>query len=117
MHDPSASREPRRHVEDPVAEVGDLTAGQLDVVGKADELRPCDEVGRGEHALEPGLVLRRILAGQVAEPGRLGLADAVLDTGVAAVADLEYGNRGRVAATPFARSPATPSAGGGRAAS
>ena len=89
MHDPSATREPGGHVQDAVAERGDLAAGNGRVVGEADELRPRDEIGGSEHALEPGVVLGCLLAREVAEPGGLGLADPVLDAGVAALSKLE----------------------------
>ena len=66
--------------------------GAAVVVDKADELRPPNEVGRRQGALEPGVILLALGAGQVLEPGRLALADAVLDPGVLAVAELEGGH-------------------------
>ena len=46
----------------------------------------------GQHRdLEPDLVGRRVVERQVAQPGVLGRADAVLDAGVAAVAQFEVG--------------------------
>jgi len=103
MHDPSATREPGGHVQDAVAERGDLAAGDGRVVGEADELRLCDEIGGSEHALEPGVVLGCLLAREVAEPGGLGLADPVLDAGVAALSKLEECDRSIVALARRAR--------------
>src|SRR6266516_1267029 len=43
-------------VQHPVPEGGDLTAGQRRHVREADQLGPADQVGGGEHGLQPGTV-------------------------------------------------------------
>ena len=50
-----------------------------------------DQVDRAEHDLKPGVVLVEGPAGQVAQPGRLGLPDPVLDPGVLAVPQFQPG--------------------------
>ena len=79
----------------PVAERGDLTAGEFDHVGERDLLGPADEVDGGEDDLEPGSVLVEGPTWQVPQPGGLGLADAVLDPGMLAVPQLESGGLSR----------------------
>ena len=76
-------------MKDPIAERCDLAAGQFRHVGEADLLGPAHQVDRGQDDLEPGGVLVPCSTRQVAEPGGLGLADAVLDTGVLAVPQLQ----------------------------
>src|SRR5260370_15621513 len=61
---------------------------------EAEPLGPGDEVGGHEDEFEPGLVGREALAGKVFEAGGFGVADAVLDPGVAAVAGFEVGQVG-----------------------
>ncbi len=78
-------------VQDEVAEGGDLGVRQRGSVVEAEQLGPAHQVGRGEQGFQPGGVFVEAAAGQVAQPGRLGLADAVFDAGVAAVAQLEAG--------------------------
>ena len=78
-------------MQDPVAERGDLAAGQVGFVGEADEFAPGDQVGRGQHDLQPGGVGVEGVAGQVAQAGGLGFADAVLDPGVLPVPQLQSG--------------------------
>jgi hypothetical protein len=73
------------NVQDLVAEGVDLAAGDDGVVGEAGELRPADQVGAGQDDFEPGVVLGAVVAGQVAQPSRFGLADADFDAGVLAV--------------------------------
>src|SRR4029077_13114984 len=79
------------HMQDPVAEGGDLAAGQRRHVREADQLGPADQVGGGEHGLQPGTVLRPAPAREPAQPGLLAFADAVLDPGVLAVPQLQPG--------------------------
>ena len=69
-------------VQDPVAEGGDLAAGEVGVVGEADEFGPGDQIDCGQHDFEPGGVGVGTRAGQVTQPGGFGFADAVLDPGV-----------------------------------
>ena len=88
---PGCAGDPGGHVQDPVAECGDLAAGHVGFVGEADEFAPGDQVGRGEHDLQPGVVGRPGMAGQVPQAGRLGLADAVLDPGVLPVPQIQSG--------------------------
>ena len=73
-------------VQDPVAEGVDLAAGQLRGVGESDQLGPGNQVSGGQDDLEPGGVGLEIMAGQVGQAGGFGLADAVFDAGVLAVA-------------------------------
>ena len=86
-----ASGDPGGDVQDPVAERMDLAAGQYRGVVEGDQLGPGDQVDRGEHDLQPGSVQRGGVAGQVPQPGGLGLPDPVLDPGVLAVAQLQPG--------------------------
>lgn len=76
-------------MQDAVAVVGDLAAGQDGTIGEADQLGPCNQVGGGEDAFQPGVVLRGVLAWQVAKTRGFGLADAVFDAGVTAVAQFQ----------------------------
>jgi hypothetical protein len=69
----------------------------LRLVVKADEFGPRDQVDGGEHALQPRVVFGHRLAGQVAQAHGFGLADAVFDPGVLAVAWLQFGDRPIVA--------------------
>ncbi len=78
-------------VQDSVAEGVDLAAGQLWGVGEGDELGPGDQVGGGQDDFEPGGVGLENVAGQVGQAGGFGLADAVLDAGVLAVAQFQSG--------------------------
>ena len=78
-------------MQDPVAERVDLAAGQLGMVGEADQLCPCDQIGCGQDDFQPGGVGLGAVTGQVAQPGGLGLADPVLDAGVLAVAQFQAG--------------------------
>src|SRR5204863_9156231 len=78
-------------VQHPVAERGDLAAGQRGQVREADQLGPADQVGGGQHGLQPGIILLPAAAGQVAQAGLLAFADAVLDPGVLAVPQLQPG--------------------------
>ena len=63
-----------------------------------------DQVGGQHRDLEPHLVGRGVVEGQVAQPGVLG-ADAALDAGVAAVPQLECG---QVIATAVGEEPGDP---------
>src|SRR5207248_10624302 len=79
-------------VQHPVAEGGDLAAGQRRGAGEADQLGPADQVGCGQHGLQPGAVFIPAAAGEVAQPGGLAFADAVFDPGVLAVPQLQPGD-------------------------
>lgn len=68
-----------RDVQHPVADGGDLAAGQIGVVGEADQLRSGDQVGGGQDGLAPGGVRVEAVARQIPQPGHLGLPDPVLD--------------------------------------
>ncbi len=61
-------------MQDAVAGRFDLTAGDGRVIREADELRPGDEVHRGEHAFESGFVLGCLLAGRFLSPVTLASA-------------------------------------------
>jgi len=78
-------------MQDPVAERGDLAAGQRRDVCEADQLGPADQVGGGQHGFQSGAVFLLAPAGQVPQAGCLRLADAVLDPGMLAVAQLQPG--------------------------
>ena len=65
-------------VQDPVAEGGDLTAGQLGVVAESDQLSPCRQIGCTQDDFEPGSVGVKRPAREVGQPGGLQVADAVL---------------------------------------
>ena len=67
VDDAPAAGDAGGHVQDPVAEGGDLAVGEGRLVGEADELGPADEVEGGEYAFEPGVVLGYLLARQVAQ--------------------------------------------------
>jgi hypothetical protein len=81
-------------VVDEVAVGGDLAASEGGLVGEAQQFRPGDEIGGREDAFEPGVVLGDAFARQTAQSSGFGLADRVLDPGVAAVAELEAGDGG-----------------------
>ncbi len=85
----AAAGDPGCDVQDPVAERGDLTPGQLGGVGEADEFGPAGQVDRGEYDLEPGDVLVPCPARQVPQTGGFSLPDPVLDPGVLAVAKFQ----------------------------
>ena len=65
-------------MQDAVAERVDLAAGQLGMVGEADQLCPGDQIGCGQDDFQPGSVGLGAVTGQVGQAGGLGLADAVL---------------------------------------
>ena len=65
-------------VQDPVAERGDLAAGQLGDVGESDEFGPGDQVCCCQDDFEPGGIGVKVMAGQVGQAGGFGFADAVL---------------------------------------
>ena len=65
-------------VQHPVAERGDLAAGQRRHVREADQLGPADQVGGGEHGLQPGAVLLLAPAEQVPQARGLGLPEPSL---------------------------------------
>ena len=73
------------HVQDPVAERGDLGTGQTGMGAESDESAPGDQVGGGQGCLESGGFGSKGLAGQVAKAGGLQFADPVFDAGVLAV--------------------------------
>ena len=77
-------------VQDPVAEGFDLAAGQVGVLGEADQFGPGHQIGCGQDDFQPGGV--RVERGRAGwQPGGLGLADPVLDAGVLAVAQFQPG--------------------------
>ncbi len=86
-------------VQHPVAEGGDLAAGQRRHVREADQLGPADQVGGGEHGLQPGTVFLPAPAGQVPQPRCLRLPDAVPGPGMLAVPQFQpcHLPRGRAA--------------------
>lgn len=57
------------YVQDPVAERGDLGAGQAALAAKADESGPGDQIGCGQDDFQPGAVGVKRMAGQVTQPG------------------------------------------------
>ncbi len=58
---------------------------------KADEFGPGDQIGCGHDDFKPSSVGVKRVKRQVTQPGDLGLADAVLDAGVLAVAQFQAG--------------------------
>ena len=74
----------------PVAQPFELPRACL--VGKAQLLSPGDEVLGELHEPQPHLVVREAVEREVRQAAVLGLADAVLDTGVAAVVKVELRN-------------------------
>ena len=76
-------------MQQPVADRLPLGPGQVGLVGQQDGLGPGEQVGGGQGELEPDRVDREQPGGQPSEAGVLGLADAVLDPGVGAVAGFE----------------------------
>lgn len=74
--------DPGGDVQYPVAERGDFAARQLWVVGEAEEFCPGDEICCGHDNFQPGGVRCGVVAGEVPQPGRFGLADPVLHAGV-----------------------------------
>jgi hypothetical protein len=56
----------------------DLAVGQNRLVGEPDEFRPEHQIGCRQDYLQPCGVGIEPVTGQVGQPGRLGLADAVL---------------------------------------
>ena len=61
---------------------------------EAEALGPGHEVLGDQHELQPGVVAHDVDAGQVAQPGVFGGADAVLDVGAVTVAQLQGGEVG-----------------------
>lgn len=57
------------HVQDTVAEGIDFAAGQIRVIGEADQLGPGNQVGGRGDDLEPGGVRVETVAGQISQPG------------------------------------------------
>ena len=76
-------------VQDPVAEGVDLARGQIRLLGEADQFGPGHQICCGQDDFQPCGVGVGPVAGQVAQPGGLGLADPVLHPGVLAVAQFE----------------------------
>src|SRR4051794_34169992 len=75
--------DPSGDVQQPVAQSLGLGLGELAV--EAGQLRPGQQVLGDERELQPGLVVLEGVVRQVAHPGVLAGADAVLDAGAAAV--------------------------------
>jgi hypothetical protein len=61
------------------------------VVGEGEGVGPGEQVGGEGDDLEPDLVLGVAVEGQVAHPGVLECADAVLGAGALAVSDFQVG--------------------------
>ncbi len=78
-------------MQDPVAERGDLVAGQRRHVREADQLGP-DQVSGGEHGLQPGAIFLLAPAGQVPQARCLRPPDAVLDPGMLALSQFQPGD-------------------------
>jgi hypothetical protein len=74
-------------VQQPVAEFLRLCGGQLAAQRKS--LGPGEQVDGGEGQLQPCGIDGEVPGGEPAESGGLAAADAVLDAGVRAVADLQ----------------------------
>jgi hypothetical protein len=66
-----------------------LGSGEVGAVVQQDGLGPGDEVDRGEHAGQPGLVDREALGREAPQAGVLTASDAVFDAGVGAVPGIE----------------------------
>ena len=71
-----------------------LRFGDGEVTVEAQRLGPGVEVLGDQHQLQPGFVADEVFARQVAQPGVLGGADAVLDVSPQAVPQLEGGDVG-----------------------
>ena len=69
-----------------------LRFGDGELAVEAQLLGPGVKVLGDQHQLQPGFVADEVLAGQVAQPGVLGGADAVLDVSAVTVAQLERGD-------------------------
>ncbi len=82
---PGSAGDAGRDVQDPVAERGDLHAGEFGLGGESDQTGPGDEIGGGQDDLLPGGIGREGVAWQVTQAGALEFADAVLDAGVLTV--------------------------------
>src|SRR3984893_2697995 len=77
------------HVQEHEPQALGLGGGELALEAQA--LGPGDEVLGDGHHLDPHGVVRELVEGEVAQPGVLGAADAVLHPGMAAVACLQVG--------------------------
>jgi hypothetical protein len=78
-----------RHVEKRVAEALGLGSTQFAV--QAESLGPGDEVHGGKDEGDPVLVGQEVSERQVVQPEVLGRPDAVFNSGVATVAQLQFG--------------------------
>src|SRR5690606_9407302 len=83
----AAAGKPCGDVQEPVAELSGLGGGEVAV--QQQELGPGEQVDRGQGQLQPGRVDLEVAGGEAAEAGVFPAADAVLDRGVATVADLQ----------------------------
>ncbi len=81
--------DPPGDVQQPVAQPLGFGRGELAV--EAEQLHPAEQVLGDERQLKPGLVVLEGVVGKVAHAGVLAGADAVLDSGAAAVAQLQRG--------------------------
>jgi hypothetical protein len=70
-----------------------LGFGDSELAVEAQLLGPGVKILGAQNELHPGFVADEVLAGQVAQPGVLGGADAVLDVGPVTVPQLEGGER------------------------
>lgn len=70
---------------------GDFGVAEGGAVAEAEEFGPAHEVGGGEQGVQPGAVFGECSAGEVAQSGVFGFADAVFDAGVLAVVQFESG--------------------------
>src|SRR6266536_2666596 len=68
-----------------------LGLGDFEIAVQQQRLRPAHQRLRHQHQGQPDVVGVEVCKGEVAEAGGLGTADAVLDAGVGAVADLQRG--------------------------
>ena len=82
--------DPPGDMQEPVAQP--LWFGACDLAGQAEQLHPAEQVLGDQRELEPGLVVREGVVGEVAHAGVLAGTDAVLDPRATAVAQLERGN-------------------------
>ena len=91
--------------QDPLAEGVDFAAGQVRVIGKADQFGPCDQICCGHDDFQSCRVRVEGVEREITQPGGLGFRDAVLHPGVLAVAQFQAGE---LAAGCWARRRAVP---------
>ena len=88
---PGAVADPGGDVQHPVPECRDLASGEVWFVREAEQFGPGNEVHRGHHDLQPGIVGCKAIAGKVPQPDGFRLPDPVLHPSVLAVPQVQTG--------------------------